>query len=221
MISGDSFAVLSLVGGLLTVEGTGAGQFMISRPLVAGTLTGFLLGTPAAGCALGALLEVYLLVSFPTGGARFPEAAPATVAAVVAGAAGTAGALAVALAMALVWGQVAGLSTTLLRIVNGRLAVPEGDRRTPSRVVAGHVGALLLDLGRGTALTAAAIWTSRLAVERAGPAWPIGPDPTRGLLLLGGMVSLGVLIRSFGGLRRRLRVLGAGLAVGLVMGWLL
>ncbi|MGD2070574.1 MAG: PTS sugar transporter subunit IIC [Gemmatimonadota bacterium] len=221
MISGDSFLVLSLVGGLLTVEGTSVGQFMISRPLVAGTLTGLLLGTPAAGFGMGALLEVYLLVSFPTGGARFPEAAPATVAAVVASAPGTAGALAVALAMALVWGHVAGLSTTLLRIVNGRLAAPEEGRRTPSRVVAGHLTALLLDLVRGTVLTAAAIWTSRLAVARAGPAWPIDPAPTRGLLLLGGLVSVGVLIRSFGGLRRRVRVLGAGLAVGLVMGWLL
>ena len=73
---------VSLLGGLLALDGTSVGQFMVSRPLVAGALVGWLLGDPATGVAVGAILELYLLVSFPTGGSRFPEGATATVVAV-------------------------------------------------------------------------------------------------------------------------------------------
>ena len=74
--------LVSLLGGVLALDGTAVGQFMVSRPLVAGALTGWLVGSPAVGLAVGALLEAYLLVSFPSGGARYPEGATAAVVAV-------------------------------------------------------------------------------------------------------------------------------------------
>ncbi len=72
-------AQVSLLGGLLALDATSVGQFMVSRPLVAGALIGWLLGDPPLGFTIGAVLELYLLVSFPTGGSRFPEGATATV----------------------------------------------------------------------------------------------------------------------------------------------
>jgi len=66
---------VTLLGGLLALDGTSVGQFMLSRPLVAGGLVGWVLGDPALGFTIGAVLELYLLVSFPTGGSRFPEGA--------------------------------------------------------------------------------------------------------------------------------------------------
>ena len=73
---------ISLLGGVLALDATSVGQFMVSRPLVCGLLAGWVLGDPATGLLVGALLELYLLVSFPSGGARFPEGATATVVAV-------------------------------------------------------------------------------------------------------------------------------------------
>ncbi|MED5200176.1 MAG: hypothetical protein VYB51_10255 [Gemmatimonadota bacterium] len=40
---------LAILGGLLALDATSVGQFMISRPLVAGTLAGWWLGDPGVG----------------------------------------------------------------------------------------------------------------------------------------------------------------------------
>jgi len=71
--------LLALLGGLLALESTSVGQLMLSRPLVAGTLTGWVMGSAAAGFAVGTILEVYLLVSLPVGASRYPEGGLATV----------------------------------------------------------------------------------------------------------------------------------------------
>ena len=73
---------LGLLGGVLGLDSTAVGQFMVSRPLVAGWLAGWVAGVPEFGITIGAVLEVFLLVSFPTGGARFPEGSTAAVVAV-------------------------------------------------------------------------------------------------------------------------------------------
>lgn len=214
--------MLAAAGGLLALDGTSVGQFMVSRPLVAGALTGWLLGDPATGFTLGVLLELYLLVSFPVGGARFPEGAPAAVVAVAtATASPLPGADALGLALGLAWGQVGGVSIAWLRGYNARRA-PESGVPLPARTLAAfHLTAMGLDLVRGAGLTAAGVVLGRLAVSTLAPWWPLGTTATRGLLLLGGMVSLGILVQSFGGLRRRGRLLAAGAACGLLAGWLL
>lgn len=211
---------LILLGGLLTVEGTAAGQFMVSRPLVAGTLAGWLLGSPADGFAVGVLLEVYLLVAFPVGGARFPEGAPATVVAVYAAGLGGGGALAIGIAAGLVWGQIAGAAATGVRTLNARL-VATGAELTPRSLELRHLGAVGLEGVRGCAVTAAGILTGSWAVRTFAAHWPLDEQATLGLLLLGGVVSLGILLRAFGGLRRRARFVASGLALGLLAGWLL
>ena len=68
-------ARLALLGGLLGLDGTSAGQFMVSRPLVAGALTGWAVGDVTTGILVGAVLELFLRVSSPTGGERSPGGA--------------------------------------------------------------------------------------------------------------------------------------------------
>ena len=208
--------VVSLLGGLLALDGTAVGQFMFSRPLVAGALTGWILGDPATGFAVGALLEVYLLVSFPSGGARYPEGATAAVVA-VASAAGvsTLGALPLGVAVGLVWGQVGGFTVSALRRLNGRL-VPEPDGPHPERVSTAHVGAIAMDGLRGGILTLVGALSGRWVVALLARDWPLGPSDTRGLLLVGGAVSAGVLMRSLGGYRRMRLLFVAGMALALV-----
>lgn len=208
--------LVSLLGGVLALDGTSVGQFMVSRPLVAGALTGWLLGTPLVGLTLGALLEVYLLVSFPSGGARFPEGATATVVAVASvGAADPLGAIPFGVALGLIWGQVGGFTVSALRRLNGWL-VPEPDGPHPERVSVFHIGAIALDGLRGALLTLAGMVVGRWVVGIVAHDWPLGPSDTRGLLLVGGAVSAGVLLRSLGGYRRLRMVFIAGMVLALV-----
>jgi len=141
-------AWLALLGGLLGLDGTSVGQTMVSRPLVAGVLAGWVVGDPATGALVGAVLELFLLVSFPTGGARFPEGVTATVVAVGAAAAlgdPSAGALPLAVALGHVWGQLGGATITGLRHLNVHLAPQPGETVTPARLGAAHLGAVALD----------------------------------------------------------------------------
>jgi mannose/fructose/N-acetylgalactosamine-specific phosphotransferase system component IIC len=207
---------ITLVGGVLALDATSVGQFMVSRPLVAGALTGWALGDPATGLLVGALLELYLLVSFPTGGSRFPEGPTATVVAVASAAAvDLPGAVPLGVAIGLVWGQLGGFTISLLRRANGRM-VPEPGPVRPGRVVVVHLGALALDFVRGALVTCTGALVGRTAVGLVADAWPLDAPDSSGLLMVGGAVSAGILLRSLGGFRRRRVLFVAGLALGLL-----
>jgi PTS system mannose-specific IIC component len=66
-----------LIGGLLAVglglDRTAALQIMVSRPIVAAPLTGWLLGDALAGLQIGALLELLWLGRLPVGAAIPPD----------------------------------------------------------------------------------------------------------------------------------------------------
>lgn len=101
-----SWLGLAAAAGLAGVDAASWPQAMVSRPLVAATVGGWLLGDPAAGFLVGVLLELLTLRQLPFGGARSLDLGPASV---VAGAAyagvGTSGEPAALLASALVgWG---------------------------------------------------------------------------------------------------------------------
>jgi mannose/fructose/N-acetylgalactosamine-specific phosphotransferase system component IIC len=207
---------IALVGGLLALDGTSMGQFMISRPLVAGALAGWVVGDPALGLVVGALLELYLLVSFPTGGARFPEGATATVVAVsVAAAAESAGAIPLGVAAGLIWGQVGGVTISLQRRINGRF-VPLPDTARPERLAVAHLGAMALDFVRGTTVTLVGAAAGGWGVRFLANSWPLGGPDSSGLLLVGGAVSAGIFLRDLGGFRRRKVLLVAGMALGII-----
>jgi mannose/fructose/N-acetylgalactosamine-specific phosphotransferase system component IIC len=215
--------VLVLLGGLLAMDGVSAGQFMVSRPLVGGLIAGALVGDPVLGAAVGAVLEIYLLVSVPSGGGRFPEPGPATVVGAAAAAAvGGAEGLALGVAGGLVLGQVSSMTQTWLRHANARLVpVPGEGPLTAAEVRRAHVLALALDGLRGALFTAVGLALASLLTPRLAPGWPLGEPATRALVLLGAMVSLGILGRGDGLVPRRLAIFAAGLGGGLLAGSLM
>lgn len=214
---------VSLLGGLLALDGTSVGQFMFSRPLVAGVLVGWLLGDPMGGVVVGTILELYLLVSFPTGGSRFPEGATATVVAVAASSVVDAtGAIPIAVAVGLVWGQIAGVSVSFMRKLNSRI-VPEAGVRHPGAggIVAVHLTTIFIDFLRGAVVTALGVVIGREVVSQLHAPWALSPAASTGLLLVGGAASLGILLRDLGGFRKRKVLFVVGLALGVLGGSLL
>jgi hypothetical protein len=118
-------------------------------------------------------------------------------------------------AMGLVLGQVGGMSISLLRRVNGHF-VQDASEVSMRRLVAGHLLAVALDFARGAAVTFVGVLVGRVAAQHAVTVWPLGEADSAGLLLVGGAVSAGIMLRSLGGFRRRRVLFTAGLAIGLV-----
>jgi mannose/fructose/N-acetylgalactosamine-specific phosphotransferase system component IIC len=58
---------IALIGGLIGLDRTAVGQFMISQPIVVGPLTGWILGDPVAGIVIGAVLELIWVLDMPIG----------------------------------------------------------------------------------------------------------------------------------------------------------
>jgi mannose PTS system EIIC component len=58
---------ISIIGGLLGLDRTAVGQFMVSQPLVAGPFTGWILGDVTAGLIIGIVLELIWLLDMPIG----------------------------------------------------------------------------------------------------------------------------------------------------------
>lgn len=209
---------VSALGGLLGLDATAVGQFMASRPIVAGVLTGWLLGDPALGMGIGAILELYLLVSFPTGGSRFPEGSTATVVAVASAAPfDGAGAVPLAVAVGLVWGQLGGATISAQRHLNSHL-VPEAADPThaANRVVFAHAAAIAVDFVRGSVVTASGVLVGRAVLRLLSESWPLSSATSAGLLIVGGAVSVGVLLHDLGGFRKRRVWFAAGLALGIL-----
>ncbi len=58
---------VALAGGIVGLDRTAVGQFMISQPVVVGPLTGWLLGDLSAGLVIGAVLELVWVLDMPVG----------------------------------------------------------------------------------------------------------------------------------------------------------
>ncbi|HEY5939832.1 MAG TPA: PTS sugar transporter subunit IIC [Gemmatimonadales bacterium] len=149
---------------LLLVWGTVVGldlvsvpQAMISRPLVAGTVAGWLIGDVEAGLRIGVVFELFALDVLPVGAVRSPDYGPATVAAVALGA-GAPWELSLGLstALGLVMALLGGWSLQIVRRWNARAiqrraaALAAGESSAIRRL---QYGALLRDAGRGLILT--------------------------------------------------------------------
>ena len=140
------------------LDRTACGQFMISRPIVAAPLTGWLLGDPLTGLQVGALLELMWLGRLPVGAAIPPDDTQVAVGAVVLalGRAAVPGfgslpltLLAILVAMPL--GKVGQLFDRLARQRNGTLL-----HRAQAALVAGKLGGVERNHRRGLLYFAAA-----------------------------------------------------------------
>src|SRR5439155_15529016 len=70
---------VTLLGAVLGLDTVSFPQAMLSRPLVAATLGGTLLGSPLSGLLIGATLELIALETLPFGASRYPEWGSASV----------------------------------------------------------------------------------------------------------------------------------------------
>jgi PTS system mannose-specific IIC component len=64
---------IAMLGGLLGLDVVSFPQAMVSRPLVAATLSGALIGEAFSGLLIGAALELIALETLPFGAAKYPE----------------------------------------------------------------------------------------------------------------------------------------------------
>lgn len=119
--------VWGIVASLDLVSGP---QLLLSRPLVAGTVSGLLLGDPLAGLAVGAVLEMFALEVVPIGAIRYPDFSLAAVAGTVA---------AVGRPLPLVLGLAVGVGLVLAEGSRGLMDVV---RRRNARAVQSQAAAL-------------------------------------------------------------------------------
>jgi mannose/fructose/N-acetylgalactosamine-specific phosphotransferase system component IIC len=168
---------LMVWGTLLGLDLVSLPQMMISRPLVAGAVAGWIVGDPAFGISTGLVLELFALESLAIGAARYPDYGAATVGAVVAGAGHpTIQALGIAVTIGLVLAGLGGLTLMWLRHANSRsvrrraASLQVGD---PVAVYALQFGGLGRDLTRSLILAVLAIlvgWEAHIWVPRLDPA---------------------------------------------------
>jgi mannose/fructose/N-acetylgalactosamine-specific phosphotransferase system component IIC len=156
-LSPQVIILLLLWGTLVGLDLVSVPQAMISRPLVAGTVAGWLAGDVHTGLRVGVLFELFALDVLPVGAVRYPDSGPATVAAVVLGA-GSIWQLSLgsSVALGLVLALLGGWTLQFLRRSNARAiqhraaAVAAGESSAIRRL---QYGGLLRDSSRGFILT--------------------------------------------------------------------
>jgi len=167
--------LLVLWGTLVALDLVSVPQAMISRPLVAGAIAGWMVGDMEAGLRVGILLELFALDVLPIGAVRYPDYGPATVVATAfAARAPWELSLGLSVGLGLVLAVLGGWTLMLVRRWNARSI-----QRRAAALAAGESGAirllqyggLLRDAGRGGLLTAgglAAAWalTRWVALDR-------------------------------------------------------
>lgn len=196
--------ILAMVGGVLGLDTVSFPQAMLSRPIVAGTIGGAMLGHPALGLLLGATLELFAVETLPFGASRYPEWGSSSLVGGVlfAGVPGSPpGSLVTSVLAALIAAWLGGWSMVPLRKLNAAWArrrheaVARGSRRT---VVGLQVGGLIADLLRGVLLTAGALAVFAPLQRLALSAWTPGPGPSRAVVAgVAAAVALGAAYKVF------------------------
>jgi PTS system mannose-specific IIC component len=214
---------LAFLGALLGLDVVSFPQAMISRPLVAATLAGAVVGNPAAGLLVGAVLELFALETLPVGASRYPEWGSA---AVVAGGLyaqqpeASAGSLCLSVLVGLVAAWVSGESMVLLRRLNGQLARAHLDRLAAgsARSVVGlQMAGLGGDLVRGFALSVVALGIAQPFVRAALGTWGVDQRWSQAFVVtLAAIVAGGAVWKLVHAVPRARWLFVGGLVVGLV-----
>lgn len=213
--------LLAVCGSVVGLDAVSWPQVMISRPIVAATLGGALLGDPAAGFLVGAVLEIFGLGHTPYGAAVYPETGPAGL---VAGAGlassgdPTVGAILIAASSGWVIGWIGAASVRVQRRINERLVFSDALATVPRRLERRHRLAMVLDALRAGTLTAAFAIPVMVLVRSVG-SLPAGEEvTTASAVFMAGMALAGGV--GAGVMRRHGRVIAfllAGVAVALLL----
>lgn len=212
------------VVGLLAI-GSAAGfdlvsgpQVLLARPIVAGTLSGLLLGDLSAGILVGGALELFALEVLPVGSTRYPDHGPGTVGAVWLCHQAGVDAAGYGVLLGLLCSELGGWSLQFLRRANGRAlerateALDRGDPAAATRLQVAGAGRDILRsfILVGFSLVAAeiALWSGIVDLQIGSEVW--------GFVLAAGVAgAIAGAIRMSGRSWR-----GAVLALALVVGWL-
>lgn len=139
--------VVLAAGALIGLDRTAAGQFMLSQPIVAGPIAGWLLGDVTTGLIIGAVLELIWVMDMPVGTfvpADSTIAAVWAVASCIIGSSGRVDSHAIGFSLLLTIGMVPVTmkAEAIVRKKNARLAdfaASAGPGRAEVRLAAAHV----------------------------------------------------------------------------------
>jgi len=180
---------IALLGGLLGLDVVCFPQAMISRPLVAATAGGALVGHSVSGLMIGAALELIALETLPFGAARYPEWGSA---ATVGGAlyarhfGDVPGAMTMAVLAAVATAWIGGWTMIQLRKTNASAArrhqrgLDAGARGT---VIGLQISGLSADLLRGTLLAGVAYAALDPLVTASLGLWGVDGKLSRAMLV--------------------------------------
>jgi PTS system mannose-specific IIC component len=211
---------LALLGGLLGLDVVSFPQAMVSRPIVASTLAGTLIGHGESGLLIGIVLELIALDTLPFGASRYPEWGSAGVvggALFAAEAHGMPGALPASILAALLTASISGSSMVVLRrIIAGRLErtrdrIEEGSR---DALLSLHLSGLTLDLLRGALVTTLAMMIFSPLVRAIVAVWGSESDYSRAVVVVvAATVAGGALWKVFHSVRHVIWFFLGGLVV--------
>jgi mannose/fructose/N-acetylgalactosamine-specific phosphotransferase system component IIC len=215
---------IALLGGILGLDVVSFPQAMVSRPLVAATLAGVLVGQPASGLLIGAALELVALETLPFGASRYPEWGSA---AVVGGSifashpSHPAGAMTIAMLGALATTWVGGWTMVKLRQLNAFWARRERDgleAGARGTVISLQLRGLTADLARGTLLTFIALAVLTPIATATIALWTTDARLSRSLVVATvASVAAGAAWKLFHATRGARWFFVGGLAIGLVI----
>lgn len=218
--------IVSVIGGIVAVDTTAGWQVMICRPIVSGPLLGFLLGDLQNGLLLGAVLELVWAGIVPAGASVFPDS---NVAAVVATAVVVClnpdftsfhFIFCLSILYSIPVAYFGSKQIVWIRKRNSVLmerALRYADKGDARRIVLQNWLGLINSFARGF-LFSGVMFIIGLAVLSAGLGFAASlgsniTDQSRiPILALGGAVGLSIF-----GSRRTLPLIGAGLAIGLIV----
>lgn len=211
-----------MLGAICGLDVVSFPQAMISRPIVASTLAGALLGNSSGGLLVGAVLELIALETLPFGASRYPEWGSASV---VGGAVmgpfslAQPGALPAAVLAALLTASISGSSMVLHRRIIAKFA-----RRRRDRIEAGSGDAVLgvqlfgltNDLLRGALVTLFAFLVFQFIVPALVSIWHSSPVYSPAVVVaLAAIVAASALWRVFHGVPQAMLLFSIGLLGGI------
>jgi PTS system mannose-specific IIC component len=180
---------LALLGGVLGLDVVCFPQMMFSRPLVAATLAGALVGDAAMGIFVGVTLELIALATLPFGASRYPEwGSAAVVGGAIAGALHTqqAGALTLGVLAALATAWIGGMTLVKLRLWNAWLARKRRqalDAGSRGAVIGLQLAGLTGDAVRAVLLTIIAYVLLFPVAQATLGVWSLGEPLSRGFVV--------------------------------------